>query len=248
MAHAAPLVDSRPVSAARFGVIVPVFNEPRLALLLKRFDFRITPLVIVVDDGSNDGSIASAAEYPVTVLTHAKRSGVGAAIRTGLEHLKKNGAELAVVMAGNNKDDPAEIPSLLARIDAGADYVQGSRYLAAEKGLHTPLKRRLIHRAVAVLWSVRFLRNLTDVTNGFRAYRLALLGDPRLDISQDWLDRYELEYYIHYKVLSLGYRYAEIPVSKVYPKDGQSTSKIRLAHDYWSLLRPLFLLTLHLRR
>jgi dolichol-phosphate mannosyltransferase len=238
------------VSAARFGVIVPVFNEPRLALLLKRFDFQATPLVIVVDDGSTDGSIAAAASYPVTVLRHPARSGVGAAIRTGLEHLKKNGAELAVVMAGNNKDDPREIPALLAEIDAGAgaDYVQGSRYLEADTSAHTPLKRRVITRAVAVLWSIRFLRGLTDVTNGFRAYRLAILDDARVDVSQRWLDRYELEYYIHYKVLSLGYRYREVSVSKVYPTDGQSTSKIQLARDYWSLLRPLFLLTLGLRK
>ena len=69
---------------------------------------------------------------------------------------------------------------------------------------------------MAVLWSARFLRTLSDVTNGFRAYRMSLLDDPRVDLSQDWLGRYELEYYLHYKVLSLGYRYAEVPVTNLH--------------------------------
>jgi dolichol-phosphate mannosyltransferase len=231
-----------------FGVIVPVHNEPRLALLLRRFDFERTPSVLVVDDGCTDASSAVAAGYPVTVLRHERRTGVGAAIRTGLMHLRREGSGTAVVMAGNNKDDPTEIPALVAAVESGADYVQGSRYLAAATARDTPLERRIITRAVALLWSARFARRLTDVTNGFRAYRLAILDDPRIDLAQTWLDRYELEYYLHYKVLSLGYRYAEVPVSKRYPTDNLPTSKIRLSRDSWSLIRPLVLLTLHLRR
>jgi hypothetical protein len=48
-------------------------------------------------------------------------------------------------------------------------------------------------------------------------------------------------------VLSRGYRYVEVPVIKGYPTDGLPTSKIKLSPDYWSLLKPLVLLTLHLR-
>jgi dolichol-phosphate mannosyltransferase len=231
----------------RFGVVVPVYNEPRLALLLEKFDFRVTPTVVVVDDGSTDGSTAVAERYPVTLLRLGQRSGVGAALRAGVTHLRKQGLDVAVIMAGNNKDDPADIPALVGAIARGADYVQGSRYLAAERARGTPVKRRLLTRAVAWLWSARFLRRLTDVTNGFRAYRLSLLDHPRIDLSQPWLDRYELEYYLHYKVLSLGYRYGEVPVWKRYPADGLPTSKIKLGRDLWSLMRPIVLLTLHLR-
>jgi dolichol-phosphate mannosyltransferase len=236
-----------PTSTDKFGVVIPVYNESRLKLLLEKFDFNSVAHVIVVDDGSTDGSTAIAADYPVTFLKHGKRTGVGAAIRTGLFHLKKNGFEIGVVMAGNNKDDPADILSLVAVIRDGADYVQGSRYVIVEKSKDTPFKRRVITRGVALLWSLRFGRRLTDVTNGFRAYKLSLLDDRRIDLAQEWLNRYELEYYLHYKVLTLGYRYAEAPVAKRYPTDGLPTSKIRLSTDYWSLLRPLVLLTLHLR-
>jgi dolichol-phosphate mannosyltransferase len=231
----------------RFGVVVPVHNEPRLALLLEKFDFRVTPHVVVVDDGSTDASTTAAGQYPVTLLRHEQRTGVGAALRTGVLHLKARGFAVAVIMAGNNKDDPADIPVLVDAITRGADYVQGSRYLVADRARDTPFRRRLITRTVASVWSARFRHRLTDVTNGFRAYRLTLLDDPRIDLSQEWLNRYELEYYLHYKVLSLHYRYEEVPVWKRYPADGLPTSKIRLTRDSWSLLRPLVLLTLRLR-
>lgn len=242
------MVDESGQRHSPFAAVIPVHNEPRLALLLQRFDFQANPHVVVVDDGSTDACTAVCDQYPVIRLRHPQRRGVGAAIRTGLLHLQANGFETAVIMAGNNKDDPAEIPELLAALRAGADYVQGSRYAIAAHGEDTPFGRRLITRSVAALWSARFRRRLTDVTNGFRAYRLSMLDDPRIDITQAWLDRYELEYYLHYKILSLAYRYAEVPVTKRYPRDGLPTSKIQLSRDYWSLLRPLILLTLRYRK
>lgn len=235
------------ISTGKFGVVIPVYNESRLKLLLEKFDFNSVTQVVVVDDGSTDGSTSVATHYPVTLLKHKKRLGVGAAIRTGLFHLKQNGFEIGVVMAGNNKDDPADIPALVALVRNGADYVQGSRYVIVAKSKDTPFKRRVITRGVALLWSFRFGRRLTDVTNGFRAYRLSILDDPRINLDQEWLNRYELEYYLHYKTLSLGYEYGEVPVAKRYPTDGLPTSKIKLSQDCWSLLRPLVLLTLHLR-
>ncbi len=233
----------------RFGVIIPVHNEHRLAILLGRFGFSAAPDVVVVDDGSTDDSIAVCARYPVTVLRHDRRRGVGAAIRTGLLHLKKSGYDAAVVMAGNNKDDPAEIPILVKAVEDGADYVQGSRYAApSERGAFPPL-RALLTRLAPILWSVRFGRRLTEVTNGFRSYRLSMLDHPDVKIEQEWLDRYELELYLHYKALALGFRFAEVPVSKVYPNDGRPVSKIRLFRnwDWWSFMRPLVLLTLGIR-
>lgn len=54
----------------------------------------------------------------------------------------------------------------------------------------------------------------TDVTNGFRAYKTRMLKDKRVNIDQEWLNYYALEYYIHYKAITLGYKFAEVPVTK----------------------------------
>jgi dolichol-phosphate mannosyltransferase len=89
-------------------------------------------------------------------------------------------------------------------------------------------------------------RRLTDVTNGFRAYRLDLLEDARIRLGQSWLNAYDLEYYLQYKVLSLGYRFREVAVSKNYPGRSNYT-KIRPLLDWWSIVRPLFYLRLGLR-
>ncbi len=79
------------------------------------------------------------------------------------------------------------------------------------------------------------------MTNGFRAYRLGLLDDERIRLEQDWLETYELEYYLHYKVISLGYRFREVAVSKNYPSR-RKYSKIRPVMDWWSIVRPILLL------
>ena len=103
---------------------------------------------------------------------------------------------------------------------------------------------RILTRMVAVLTGFKG----TDVTCGFRAYKLSLFDNPEINIWQSWLDRYELEYYLHYKVIKLGYRVREVPVSMTYPTDGRPYSKIRPFVGWWSMVRPLVLLALNLRR
>lgn len=87
----------------------------------------------------------------------------------------------------------------------------------------------------------------TDSSNGFRAYKLSLFKDKRINVFQDWLDRYELETYLHYKVLTLGYKVLEVPVSKDYLPGIRKYSKIRPVIDWWKMARPLFLLKLGLK-
>lgn len=88
---------------------------------------------------------------------------------------------------------------------------------------------------------------LTDTTNGFRALRLSVLEDRRINLDQDWLDQYELEPYLLFKTIQLGYRAVEVPVTKVYPPRGNAYTKMRPLFDWWSILRPIFLLGLGLR-
>ncbi len=154
-------------------------------------------------------------------------------------------------MAGNNKDDPTEIPRLITPIlQEGVDYVQGSRFLPGGATSNLPLFRFIAIKFLSFLFSVYSRRQCTDLTNGFRAYRVSLFNDPRINIWQDWLDKYEYEYYVHWKVHTFGYNVKEVPVTKTYPTPGKGVeySKIRPITGWWQMLRPFVLLTLRIKK
>src|SRR5476649_1660909 len=98
-------------------LVVPVaYNEKiKLGNVIERFlksQMRPQADYLIVDDGSDDGTtqmIASYKDKGVLSVKHPKRSGVGAAIRTGIEYAKTHGYEIIVIMAGNDKDNPEEI-------------------------------------------------------------------------------------------------------------------------------------------
>jgi len=112
-----------------------------------------------------------------------------------------------------------------------------------------PLFRHWAIRLLSLLFRLYTRRSCTDLTNGFRAYRLSLFDDPRINIWQDWLDTYEYEYYVHWKAYTLGYRVIEVPVTKAYPAEkGVSYTKIRPVTDWWKMLRPFVLLATGIKR
>jgi dolichol-phosphate mannosyltransferase len=230
------------------AAILPLYNEGSvIADLVRRMPPDIAE-TIVVDDGSTDDGPGLAAAAGATLVRPGGRRGVGAAIRAGIDTARTHGHWAVVILAGNGKDDPAEAPLLIARLRAGDDYVQGSRFLSGGSHRNLPLGRFVMIKGYTLVFRVLINKRGTDVTNGFRAYRLALLEDPRVDIEQTWLDHYELEYYIHYKAMTLGYQTSEVPVSKTYPAQRRSYSKIRPFRDWWSIIRPIVLLRLGLRR
>jgi dolichol-phosphate mannosyltransferase len=110
------------------------------------------------------------------------------------------------------------------------------------------------YRVVATRWIHPLLfslitgRWITDSTNGFRAIRLSILDDKRIDLYQDWLDRYELEPYLFYKIIKLAYRFTEVPVTKIYPPKVQGYTKMKPITGWWSILRPLVYLGLGIKK
>ena len=229
------------------GVVLPLYDEGAAAADLVR---RMPPVVahtFVVDDGSTDGGDLLAEAAGARLIRLGRNRGVGAAIRAGLVAARAAGCDVAVVMAASGKDRPEEIPTLLSRIDAGCAYVQGSRFMAGGRSVKLPLARGLMMHVFTFLFRILTGFRGTDATNGFRAYRLSLLDDPRIRIHQPWLDRYELEYYIHWKAITLHYPMCEVPVSKTYPARKRGYSKIRPVIDWWHMIRPMLLLALKLR-
>lgn len=239
-------------------LVCPVaFNENvKLKSAIERFlksPARDRADYLIVDDASTDGTteiIRSFAERGVKMIRHENRSGVGAAIRTAIKYAISHGYEVLVIMAGNDKDNPDEIPRLIDPIiREGYDLVQGSRYLSPKgAGGNMPFYRKVATRVHPVLLSLFVGRALTDSTNGFRAFRLSIFENKAINIDQDWLDHYELEPYLLYKAITLGYKFREAPVTKIYPSQKLGYTKMRPIVGWWSILKPVIYLGLRIKR
>jgi dolichol-phosphate mannosyltransferase len=231
--------------------IAPVLDEElKIREVVRRVPRSVVDEVLVVDDGSKDHSAEVAREQGARVLSMGHVAGVGAALRAGYEDALKKGYDVMVVMAGNNKDSPEEIPLLLdAIVDGPADFVQGSRFTkqGADFG-HMPFYRKIATRIHPLLFSLVAGRRVTESTNGFRAIRRCVLEDPRLDLHQSWLDEYELEPYLYIRTIRMGYRTAEVPVTKIYPPKQMGQTKMKPFTGWWAMLRPLVYLGLGIKK
>jgi glycosyltransferase involved in cell wall biosynthesis len=156
----------------RVVAVVPAFEEeaaigPVVAEIVA-FDPSID--VVVVDDGSSDGTGAAAAAAGATVVRLPFNLGIGAAVQTGFRWALERDYDLAVRLDGDGQHDPAELPKLLAPIERGeADVVTGSRFREDEQGYRPPLGRRVGITWFARLVSVLAGQRVTDTTSGFQA-------------------------------------------------------------------------------
>jgi dolichol-phosphate mannosyltransferase len=234
----------------RIIAIAPVLNEEaKIGEVVRRTPRGTVDEVLVVDDGSRDSSPAVAASLGASVISMGRTVGVGAALRAGFAYALEKSYDVAVVMAGNNKDSPEEIPTLLEPIaDERADFVQGSRYLKDNATFGAmPLYRRIATRVHPFLFSLAAGRRVTESTNGFRAIHRRVLLDPRIKLNQSWLDQYELEPYLYLRAIKAGFRTVEVPVTKIYPPRAAGQTKMPPVTGWWSILRPVLLLGLGLR-
>ncbi|QDK46190.1 hypothetical protein DOM22_13960 [Bdellovibrio sp. ZAP7] len=206
---------------------------------------------VVVDDGSSDSSPLIAKSLGFKVLKHEKNEGVGSAIRSGIVFARDNGYEAVLIMSSNGKMVAKEIPHLVKPIiDGTADYVTGSRFIAGGSSPGLTHFRKLSIPVFSAICTSLLWRKFSDITCGFRCYKISFLFDGSCDIHQPWLSRYEMEYYIHYWACNTpGLRIIEVPVTIKYShlaKDRQS--KIRPIIDWWSMAKPLILLRLKLKK
>ncbi len=241
-------------------VIVGVvfYNElENLPFLLPKFanlNFKFPFQVLFLNDGSTDGSDKIIKDFikkhgsRFKILSHKTNQGVGAAIRRIIHYGLDHQFETGVIMAGNGKDGPGEIPQLITPIiKEDYDYIQGSRFLQGGSFKNLPFFRKLLIKGFTLIMFLFTGAKLTDATNGFKAYKLSIFNDNRINLNQNWLNRYELETYLHYKVITLGYKMKEVAVSKDYLKGVKRYSKIKPIIDWWKLARPVFLLKFNLK-
>ncbi|PCD75930.1 glycosyltransferase family 2 protein [Pseudothioclava arenosa] len=217
---------------AEHALVIPVINEgEKIRAQLRAFAAAGLPVdLVMADGGSSDGSLDGGilAECDARALLVKTGPGkLGAQLRMAYAWCLQEGYAGIVTMDGNGKDDVTHVRRFLAALEAGADYVQGSRYAPGGAAINTPRDRSFGNRMIhAPILSLAARRRLTDTTNGFRAYSRRYLLDPRVAPFRDLFQRYELLFYLTVRAGQLGYRIAEVPVSRRYPDQGKIPTKI----------------------
>nr|AQS32433.1 hypothetical protein [uncultured archaeon] len=208
-------------------------EEGKIGKVINKIPFYVDEIV-AIDDGSADNTQEEIKKTKATLLINKKNMGAGFVLRKGMGYAIAKNYDIAVIIAGDNQDNPKEIVKLIGPITKGYDIVQGSRYLNGIRNI--PLFRKVATKLFSIFFRFTTGYPLTDASNGFRAYKVSFLN--KINFSAEWLNKYELEPYMLIQAIKKEYKIKEVPVNKYYNgKDGYS--KMKPIIDWWRICRPL---------
>ncbi|HET9531956.1 MAG TPA: glycosyltransferase family 2 protein [Blastocatellia bacterium] len=199
------------------AVVMPIHNEgEHLARAISRVP-DLVDMIVAIDDGSSDKSWLQLCEIEdrrLVRLRHAKNLGVGAATRAGYKRALEAQADYIAVMDGDGQMDGRDLPSLLDRAIAGADYVKGNRLLHTETISRMPLTRLIGNLILS--WLMKRASSFDgslDAQCGYTVIRAASLDKISLD---ELYKRYGFLNEMFFAARRAGLKIATVPVRSVY--------------------------------
>jgi glycosyltransferase involved in cell wall biosynthesis len=206
--------------AGRVLVVIPAYNEEEsLARTVQEVRLKAPGLdLLVVDDGSRDGTVEVARRLGVPFVSLPVNLGVGGALQTGFRYAVGHGYEVGVQLDADGQHDPAYLEALLAPVLAArADVSIGSRYVTGSSSYRAPLARRF--GMLFFSWVVRLAvgQRIADTTSGFRAYNSAVMRACLHDFPKDFPDAPLL-----IRLARGGFRLVEVPVEMRSREAGRS--------------------------
>src|SRR6059058_2200332 len=218
------------MSVSRPVVCLPTYNERENLEPMVRALADKDVNVLVIDDNSPDGTgeiadrLASELSW-VDVLHRPRKEGLGRAYVDGFRHVLASGAELVLEMDCDFSHDPADVPRLIAAVEAGADLALGSRYVAGGGTRNWGLIRRIISWGGSFYARVILGLRVRDLTGGFKCFRRRVLETLDLDAIESKGYAFQIE--TTYRVVRKGFRVEEIPI--VFVDRTEGTSKMSRA-------------------
>ena len=195
-------------------VAIPVYNEQRYVSRVLAQVLRITDDVLVVDDGSTDGTESILRRTPgISVIRHPRNLGYGRSLMDAFSHAREGDYGWIITMDCDDQHEPARIPAFVERAEQGdVDIVSGSRYLDSLEGdTPAPADRREINRRITHTVNETLRLSLTDAFCGFKAYRVEALA--RLTLS---VPGYAFPMQFWVQAARAGLRVCELPVRLIY--------------------------------
>jgi dolichol-phosphate mannosyltransferase len=231
-------------------VIVPTFNERlNLPVLVDGLMQHQNVGVMIVDDASPDGTgdvaDALARAYPrrIEVMHRTDRPGLGRSYVDGIRRAVTRPVDVIGQMDADLSHDPAQLPRLIAAT-AHADVVIGSRYIPGGTIVNWPKRRQMLSRVANVYIRLVTRLGARDCTSGYRCWRRDALASLPLDRFKS--DGYSFLVEMLYVAAGLGWRTAEVPITFVERRVGQS--KLSSAVLVESALTPWRLVASRTRR
>ena len=205
--------------SSRCLTALPVYNEARHVNHVLDEVRRYCGQVLVVDDGSIDGtSDLLRARKDIHVVTHLENRGYGSALMTAFEYAQQNGYEKLVTIDCDGQHEPQRIPLFFEGCEEGIDIVSGSRYLQAFAGdTPPPPQRRRINEQVTAELNRRLGLSLTDAFCGFKCYRVESLR--HLHITEPG---YAMPLEVWVQAAQAGLKIIELPVPLIYLDEKRS--------------------------
>jgi glycosyltransferase involved in cell wall biosynthesis len=207
-------------------VFLPAYNEEAsiarvIARIPRDFDPRYTVKVLVIDDGSSDGTVQAArAAGADDVLSFAANRGLGAAVRSGLAECCRLDAAAGLMIDADNEYPPEQIPDVLAPILRGeADYTFGSRFMGHIQGMK--LHRRLGNYAFTLLQSLLLRRRIVDGQSGMRGFSRQAMEAAEI------IHDYNYAQVLTLNLIRKGFRLKEVPIRYHVRTEGQSFIKFK---------------------
>jgi glycosyltransferase involved in cell wall biosynthesis len=188
---------------------------------------RRIPGVLVVDDGSTDGTADRARAAGAVVISHKKNIGKGAALRTGFVYALKNGFDAVLTIDADGQHDPDEIPGLLKAGEGEAGIVIGGRL--GDKASIPPARYYANMVGVrCISWRAR--NRIEDSQWGFRLYKADVLRDMKYTSVG-----FETETELLIRAGMRGFRIANVPVRTIYSDDITRKSRFRAVADTYRI-------------